>query len=68
MANENRNRGNDSSRDSNRNDEPIEPNRGSGEENRSGKIGSHPGGYGPSQGTGEGSVEREPSSGVEREH
>jgi len=66
MANDDRN----SNRDSNRNDEPIEPNRGSGEESRSGKIGSQPGGYGPSQSpTGEGSnVEREPSTSIEREH
>jgi hypothetical protein len=68
MANENRN--NDSNRSPNRSNEPIEPNRGSGEENRSGKTGAHPGGYGPSQGpAGEGrNVEREPSGGVEREH
>jgi len=67
MGNENRNR-NDNDR--NRNNEPIEPTRGSGEENRSGSSGAHPGGYGPSQGSsGEGrNVEREPSSGVEREH
>jgi|GEM_PF-3914852 len=66
MANENRNR----------NDQNSEPNRGSGEESRSGKIGSQPGGYGPSSSPiGEGrdanrdnNVEREPSRGTEREH
>ena len=63
MANENRNRNND---DRDRSNEPIEPNRGSGEQNRSGQTGAHPGGYGPSQGpAGEGrNVEREPSGGT----
>jgi hypothetical protein len=59
MANENRSPNDDGS---NRNNEPIEPSRGSGEESRSGKTGSHPGGYGPSQGT-----NREERN-VEREH